>query len=676
LFTKVGENVAKDMETKIKVGLDTVDFNGSVTEINRRLKVLDAEFKNTSEQAKSFGTATDELRIKQENLTQKVELQSAKVAKLKEAYDKAKTAKGEDSKQTQNLAIQYNRAEESLTKMQSSLKDTTDKIEKQAEKLEQLKTKLSNVSDKAKSFGEGFSKAGDGLLKITAPMAAIGVLGGKVALDFQETMAKVSTVFDETQVSLKDLGNGVIDLSNKYGKSSEEIGEALYQTISAGISTSESMNFMNTSLKTARGGFTDTVSAVDALTNVLMAYGMKAKDVTKISDQMFVMQNIGKITIGEVATEIGRVAPLASAAKVSTDELFTSLAVLTKNGIQSEEAITGLKAILSNIAKPTQEAKEAARGMGLQFSLSAVQAKGFAGFLSDIVTKTGGSQEKMVQLFGSVEAVNSIFALTSKTGSKDFKTTLELMKNSAGETDKAFNKMNTSGFTLAQAIERIKNVGVNLLPLAEAVLNIINPIATLISKIPAPILQISAVIGMVGVAIGSVLKIVGSTSLAVSNITNLFGGFNIATMRTVAIVIGVVAALTALAAIIAIIMNRDIAGQMNSIGSAVNSMTNSVNSNVPRSAYHAKGGTIRGDQWGIVNEEGGEIQYLRDGTTIIPHDISMEMARSSNENRSGETYNFHAGSIVIDAKNVNDFNKVVQIVKSLKQTKNAGTVIG
>lgn len=667
--------MSDNMETKIKVGMDTVEFNGSVTEINRRLKVLDAEFQNTAAQAKAFGQATDELKAKQDTLSQKVELQSVKVSKLKDAYEKTKTAKGEDSKQTQNLAIQYNRAEEALAKMQVNLKETTAQIEKQTDKMEQLKSKLNDLSSKAKTFGEGFSNVGDGLLKISAPLAAMGVLGGKVALDFEETMAKISTVAETNKVSLSKLGDEVINLSNKYGKSSTEIGEALYQTISAGIDTTESLDFMNVALKNAKGGFTDTVSSVDALTNVLMAYGMTAQDVTKISDQMFVMQNVGKITIGQVATEIGRVAPLASAAKVSTDELFASLAVLTKNGIQSNEAITGLKAILSNIAKPTAEAKEAARSMGLQFSLSAVQAKGFAGFINDVMIKTKGNQEKMVQLFGSVEALNAVLSLTSTTGKKDFASTLEQMKNSAGETDKAFEKMNTSGFSLAQSIEKIKNVGVKLLPVVEAVLNIVTPIATVISKIPAPMLQIAAVVGMMGVAIGSVLKIIGSTAGAVSNITSLFGGFNAATMRTIAIVTGVVILLTALAAVVGILMGKDMAGQMNSIGNAIGGMSSSVNG-VQRRGY-AKGGLVRGDQWATVNEEGGEIQYLRNGTYVIPHDISMEMARNmGNATSGGETYNFYPGSIVIDPKNVKEFNDITKLIKGTNQASRVRTVTG
>lgn len=45
----------------------------------------------------------------------------------------------------------------------------------------------------------------------------------------------------------------------------------------------------------------------------------------------------------------------------------------------------------------------------------------------------------------------------------------------------------------------------------------------------------------------------------------------------------------------------------------------------------AGGGTMRGNGLARVNEQGGEIQRLADGTTIIPHDISRDIAGSAGQ---------------------------------------------
>jgi TP901 family phage tail tape measure protein len=50
------------------------------------------------------------------------------------------------------------------------------------------------------------------------------------------------------------------------------------------------------------------------------------------------------------------VIPTAAALNVSTEELFSSIAALTANAIQTPQAMTGLKAALSNIQKPSATA--------------------------------------------------------------------------------------------------------------------------------------------------------------------------------------------------------------------------------------------------------------------------------------------------------------------------------
>ena len=80
-------------------------------------------------------------------------------------------------------------------------------------------------------------------------------------------------------------------------------------------------------------------SYYDGLTTVLNAYGLEASKATDISDQMLVAQNYGKTSFGDMASSMGKVIPIASSLNVSTQELFSSIAVLTKNGIGTSEAV-------------------------------------------------------------------------------------------------------------------------------------------------------------------------------------------------------------------------------------------------------------------------------------------------------------------------------------------------
>ncbi|WP_252233370.1 phage tail tape measure protein, partial [Clostridium sp. DSM 1985] len=80
-------------------------------------------------------------------------------------------------------------------------------------------------------------------------------------------------------------------------------------------------------------------------------YKLKTEDATKISDLLITTQNLGKTTVDELASSMGSVIPIASAANYSIEELSTAYALMTKNGIATSEAGTYVKSMLSEITK-------------------------------------------------------------------------------------------------------------------------------------------------------------------------------------------------------------------------------------------------------------------------------------------------------------------------------------
>lgn len=656
--------MAKEFKTRIKVSMDSTGVNKSVTEINRQMRVLDAEFKNISAQAKAFGSSTQELQAKQDALTKKIELQGQKVNQLKQQYEKAVQEKGKDAKETQNLAIKYNNAQKSLANMESSLKTTTDKIKEQTDKTAQLQTKLKDLSGVAGQMGQKMSSAGDSLMKFSAPIVAASGVMGKLAMDFESSMAKVSTIADESQVSIGDLGTAIRTMSDQTGKSTGELSEALYQTISAGVETGNAINVLGVATKVAIGGFTDTTTAIDGMTSMLNAYGLSAEKAIDISDQMFITQKFGKTSIDQLAQSLGQVAPLAYQAGLSTEELFGSVAALTRQGIQTSQAMTGIKAALSNIVKPSQQASELAEELGIKFSASALQSKGWTRFLEEVQRKTRGNTDEMATLFGSVEGLNSVLALTSQQGSKQFNQAMKEMQDSTGATEEAFTKMtDTTSHNWQQTMQRVKNAaekaGKSLLPLVEAVLNILTPIATILGNLNPGLLQFIAIGGMMTLMLGSALKTFGSVATSISNITSLMTTLSPAALKTVGTIMLVVAALIALGAIIAVIMgkSKDMQQAFSSIGSGVNSLQPPTlqEPKIPNYAVH--GSHANGLDY--VPFDGYRAE-LHKGERVLTKEENKEYG--SGNGIKGDTFIFN-----VDVNSIDDLVKYAQRVKQSKQ---------
>ena len=383
--------------------------------------------------------------------------------------------------------------------------------------------------------GRSISNAGSALTKsITLPVVGVATAALKTSNDFENAMAKVSTIAADG-TPMENMKKQVVGLSNEVGVGVSDLAEAQYQAISAGVDTAASVDFVSTAVKAAKGGFTDTTTAVDGLTTVLNAYGMEAGQAAAISDQMLMAQNYGKTSFGDMASSMGKVIPIASSLNVSTEDLFSSIAVLTKNGINTSEAVTGLKAAYSNILKPSSDAAKTAKQLGLDFSSAHLQSVGWAGFLDEIKQKTGGNADTMAKLFGSTEALNSVTVLAGK-GSANFAEALKLMGDAGGSTEKAYKKMLTPTERMNIAFNKIKNstiqFGEALTPVFENVADIIGKVGDRFNNLSEKQVQsivkfagIAAAIGPVLMAFGKMVTAVGSVKRAWGNAMKLFASF-------------------------------------------------------------------------------------------------------------------------------------------------------
>ena len=269
------------------------------------------------------------------------------------------------------------------------------------------------------------------------------------ANEFSAAMAEVNTLLSGN-TEMPRLTQEAKNLAAQFGGSPTQQAQAFYQAISAGAGNAEQATALLTAAnKLAIGGVTDVTTAVDGLTSITNAYGIETSEAARVSDALFVAMRAGKTTVGELSGSIGKVAATAATAGLSFEETLGSISALTTQGIGTAEAVTGLKATLTNILKPSKQASDAAKELGVDFSLAGLQSKGLAGFLDELVTATGGSEEKLLDLFGSTEALNTVFALTGGAA-ETFGNIMVDMANSAGQTETAFAKVSD---TMSQKLE-------------------------------------------------------------------------------------------------------------------------------------------------------------------------------------------------------------------------------
>ncbi len=361
-----------------------------------------------------------------------------------------------------------------------------------------------NATDKAtpvlKKIGASFKSffkslnLGAGLL--TTSMASLGfgaAMIGKMkratksASEFATAAAEVETIADPLEFARDSIEKLGTDLAVTYGKDAVGQVKALYQAVSAGASTYEdATGLMHAANKLAIGGVTETETAIDGLTTILNAYTEQELSAANVTDAMFTAIKAGKTTAGELSQHIGRAAASANSAGVSMEQTLSAIAAVTKKGINTGQAVSGIGAAFGNINKPTKEAAAEAKNLGIAFDAKTLRKKGFTQFLSDIVKSSKFTEDSMANLFGSIEAGRVMTALAAE-GGKEYNAILEQMGNSAGATEEAFKVMGGEYDIAIGRLNEIKKAmertfGSSLKRLAQPIINIFSGIADGIRK--------------------------------------------------------------------------------------------------------------------------------------------------------------------------------------------------
>ena len=372
------------------------------------------------------------------------------------------------------------------------------KLEEQVRKLEVALKRSGGTSRSAatgmKAFSQGAGAAGVsakalgaavkgilGPLSIVATAAGAVVSGFKGFVEADKARAAVKTLGVDVQ-TLEGQLVGVVARTGGLA-STNELLAASYDVASAGFGKAADITkILEASLLGAVGGMTDIGTVSDAATSVMNAFGLTTDSVSKIVDGFVQTQNDGKIVVGQYASQIGRVAPIAAAAGVGIDELNAAISTVTAQGVPVESTFSGINQIIASIVKPTSEAAKAAKRLGLDFSSAAIKTKGFGGFLEDVIQKTGGSEVEITKLFGSVDALKALMPLINDD-LVTFNKNLENQKNSTGAAGDAADIM---GQTVSSQISQIVNNITTLVrgldqvlgPAVKGLLGLINSVLT------------------------------------------------------------------------------------------------------------------------------------------------------------------------------------------------------
>ena len=412
-------------------------------------------------------------------------------------------------------------------------------IDKTSKKAESMAEKVGSAFHKA---GQKITSVGKAIAPVSAGMATALGASVKSASDFTNGMAKMSTLFDTQKVSVSDLSKQFINLSNKTGLASTELAEAGYQALSAGVDVNNAVSFVETAGNLAKAGFTSTSTAVDVLTTAMNAYGEQAGTAEEISNKLVRTQNLGKTTVDELASAMGKVIPTASAMGVNIDNLTSGYVALTKQGIATAEATTYMNSMMNELGDSgTKLGGVIKEKTGMSFQECMQSGMSLADVLQ--VTKQYADENGIAynELWSSAEAGKAGLSILNG-GVEEFNNTVGIMASKTDDVGEALNKLETPSVKVKKSLNQVKNAGIELgttimsalAPTLEKVTGLIEKATTWFSSLDEKTKQNIATAMALVAGLSPVLMIIGKLVGSVSTVISI-GTKVISVVKTIAV---------------------------------------------------------------------------------------------------------------------------------------------
>ena len=495
-----------------KATADLTKYTDSLSKEEAKLQEIEKTQGKTSEAYAQQKQKVDELQKSVEQATNVVGQLDTKEVQLQTSLNNATTEQikyGAELAQTNKYLEEAEKSTDKCAKSIDEFGKKTDEADKHGEKLSDTLETLAR-NEAMEKLGEAAKKLLENLMECA-----------ETAEKFEYSIAKVQSIAQVSESDLRGMSEGIRQVGQEMGYGANEIAEATYQAISASVDASEAVGFVEDATKLARAGFTESATAVDVLTTAINAYGKEANTSKHIADDLITTQNLGKTTVAELAQSMGTVIPTASALGVSLDQLSSMYVLMTKQGINTANATTYIRAMMNELSDSGSDLSDTLGNL-TGHTFGELMSMGYT--VGDVMQILGdsvdGNSEAFKNLFSNVRAGLGGLSLFNQ-GADAFNDAMVAMQSNTGATDKAFQTMADTaemtnqrltvsvenfkiavGEALSPALDEFKEGGIGIL---ETITNIAKENPTLVSALAgaaAGIATLATVVTGAAVAIG------------------------------------------------------------------------------------------------------------------------------------------------------------------------------
>ncbi len=388
---------------------------------------------------------------------------------------------------------------------------------------------LDRLNQRVSNSGQVMNRAMNAtLLAGAAAFTAATVAASK----FEAQMADVNTLLDVSEKEFENLNQGVLNIAKTVPTSMSTLTKGLYDLISAGAESSQSISALDLAARAATAGISGVDVAVRAGMATINAYALDIGELSRIYDLQFSTVKKGVLTYAELSNAIGNVLPSASNLGVVLEDLYGSIAAVTKAGIDAQSATTYLARAFESMT----ENREKWEALGVAIFDATGKFRGLEPVIGDLAKSLQGAtvEQRIMKLEAlDMEKRAAKAILTMVNNYKGFKKTLDAVADSQGAMNDAFEKQMDTFKAQAGIIKN--NLQVAFIELGRSVLPVLTDMFRELNKHPETIRTIVSVVGKLVITLGGATAALKGVRLAMSAVKGIqalwmasFGPFGIA----------------------------------------------------------------------------------------------------------------------------------------------------
>ncbi|GMR65815.1 phage tail tape measure protein [Bacillus sp. MN7755] len=568
--------MSQDMELGVKVSMDLRNFDSGVAGMNRKLKMVDSEFKAASEEAKRYGDSVSQLRTKMDYLTQKLDIQKQKVShfsqeieklrnkqqqlrtssenlagkmqRLERGYKQSAQATGKNSEQTKRLKqeldsvkAQYTENIQSLSRVNAAIEKNATNLNRAREAEARLKNQIHQTNEALERQTSLFHRAGERMRSIGTRMQDVGATMGAsfmagattlgyalgktitTAADFESAMSRVAALSGASDAELKKLTQTARDLGASTSFSASQAAEGMQYLAMAGFKTNDVIVAMPGLLDLAASGQMDLGAAADITSNIMSGFGIAAQDAGRVADVLAKASTNANTDVAQLGEAMVYLAPVSKSLGWSLEEATAAVMAMSDAGIQGAQAGAAFSTSMGRLAKPTGEMEKTMKKLKIEIFDANGKMKSMPGVIKKLEKATRGmtDQQKsatLTTIFGA-EAYKHWAVLIDKS-SDALASNTDMLKKSAGTAKEIAAKQldNLKGkiVILQSSIEGASiTIGHALIPAIDAIASGVQSAVDWFNNLDEGTQQMIATGAALTVGIMGIVGVLGLMSMAV-----------------------------------------------------------------------------------------------------------------------------------------------------------------